>query len=102
MPCVSAVVAMGALLVLSGCVDPPPRAHAVVDLDSMHRMLDEGSDWSPDQWEHWCDPIGGGTSRCLLTVEIACPPDCGVYVSMRQSPLARVVSSTAATLSGFP
>ena len=102
MRCVSAVVAMGTLLVLSGCVDPPPSALPVVDIDLMHRMLDEGSDWSPDQWEHWCDPIGGGTNQCLLTVEIACPPDCGVYVAMRRNPLARVSYGTTANVPGFP
>ena len=91
--CVPAVALVGALLALSGCVDDKPRDEAVIDLDSFHRLLDE-PDWSPAEWERWCDPVGGGTSRCLLTVEIACPPDCGVYVSMRQNPLARVIAAT--------
>ena len=99
--CVPAVALVGALLVLSGCVDAQPRDAATVDLDAMHRMLAE-PDWGPDEWERWCDPVGGGTSRCLLTAEISCPPDCGVYVAMRRNPLARVIAGTAATLPGFP
>ena len=91
--CVPSGALVVALLALSGCVDDEPRDDAVIDLDSFHRLLDE-PDWSADEWERWCDPVGGGTSWCLLTVEIACPPDCGVYVAMRQNPLARVISAT--------
>ena len=99
--CVPAGALVVALLALSGCVDDPPRDDATIDLDSMHRLLDE-PDWSPAEWEDWCDPVGGGESRCLLTVEIACPPDCGVYVAMRRNPLARVIYGTTANVPGFP
>tara|TARA_R110002110_G_scaffold140472_1_gene327764 strand:- start:480 stop:797 length:318 start_codon:yes stop_codon:yes gene_type:complete len=89
-----AVVALvGALLVSPSCDDPTPLD---VDIQVMQRMLAE-PDWTPDEWERWCDPMGGGASRCVLVVELSCPPDCGVYVSMRQNPLARVISRTAAT-----
>jgi hypothetical protein len=93
--------ALGVILVLAGCVDPPPRVPAVVDLDSMHRLL-AVPEWSPEEWDEWCDPPGGIENRCLLTVQIACPPDCGLYADMRRHPRARVIQPTAATRPGFP
>lgn len=88
------IALVGALLVSPACDDPPP---VDVDIQVMRRMLAE-PDWTPAEWERWCDPLGGGASRCLLVVELSCPPDCGVYVAMRQNPLARTISSSAATL----
>jgi hypothetical protein len=89
-----AVIALvGLLIVAPSCDNPPP---VDVDIQVMRRMLAD-PDWTPDEWERWCDPMGGGASRCVLVVELSCPPDCGVYVSMRQNPLARVISRTSAT-----
>ena len=90
-----AVIALVALLIVApSCDDRPP---VDVDIQVMRRMLAE-PDWTPAAWERWCDPLGGGASRCLLVVELSCPPDCGVYVAMRQNPLARRLSSSAAAL----
>ena len=87
------IALVGALLLSPSCDDPPALD---VDIQVMRRMLAD-PDWTPDEWERWCDPLGGGASRCVLIVELSCPPDCGVYVAMRQNPLARVISRTAAT-----
>ena len=88
------IALVGALLLSPSCDDPPALD---VDIQVMRRMLAD-PDWTPDEWERWCDPLGGGASRCVLIVELSCPPDCGVYVAMRQNPLARTISSSAASL----
>ena len=87
------IALVGALLVSPSC----DRPTLDVDIPVMRRMLAE-PDWTPAEWERWCDPLGGGASRCVLVVELSCPPDCGVYVAMRQNPLARRLSSSAAAL----
>ena len=89
-----AVIALVGLLIVAPSCDRPTLD---VDIPVMRRMLAE-PDWTPAEWERWCDPLGGGASRCVLIVELSCPPDCGVYVSMRQNPLARTISSSAASL----
>ena len=90
------VIALTTALLVTPACDEPAR-DVDVDIPAMLRMLAE-PDWTPDEWERWCDPLGGEASRCTLTVEVICPPDCGVYAELRRNPLARRLSSQPATL----
>ena len=77
------------LCLVAGC-DGPPRVSMDVDVDQMHRMLQQ-PDWTAEQWSAFCEQTspGEGAQHCGMAVIVDCPPDCGVYALLKHDPFLR-------------
>ena len=79
------------LCLLAGCKGPP-RVSMDVDVDQMHRMLQQPA-WTAEQWSAYCEQTspGQGAQHCGMQVVVDCPPDCGVYALLQRDTLLRRV-----------
>jgi hypothetical protein len=77
------------LCLLAGC-ERGPRVAIEVDVDQMHRMLQQPA-WTAEQWSEFCEQTspGEGAQHCGMAVIVDCPPDCGVYALLQHDPFLR-------------
>ena len=60
------------------------RPAVPVDIALMQQLL-QPPDWNPAGWEAFCSQ----RRRCVMTAEVSCPPDCGVYKLLIEDRLLR-------------
>ena len=75
------------VVVMIGCEQPPPMA-TEIDVVAMKRMLTM-PEFTPEQWQEFCDPSKKGDYHCSIQVVVDCPPDCDVYRILRNDQLLR-------------
>lgn len=97
-----AAIVVGMLFVGWLNADPMPSGEPVTMTDAqreaIHKML-ETPILSPEEWQKSCDPMHGQKwasgesldSHCSIQVVVDCPPDCGVYKTLKEDKLLRRV-----------